>query len=81
MEETMGKFQNLERFTTEVAPPKLISVAKPPLRKMLATIAEEEKDFRDDDVGALTSSSMCGKAAFRLSRQLERSMLFLVTRL
>ncbi|XWS10249.1 hypothetical protein CRYUN_Cryun39dG0059200 [Craigia yunnanensis] len=81
MEETIGKFQNLERFTTEVAPPQLISVAKPPLRKMLATIAEEEKDFRDDEIGGLTSSSICSKATFRLSRQLERSMFFLITKL
>ncbi|XVF18317.1 hypothetical protein REPUB_Repub11eG0011100 [Reevesia pubescens] len=83
MEETMGKFQNLERFTTEVAPPQLISVAKRPLRKMLATIAEEEKDIKDiDEIGGLTSSSMSGKATFRPpTRQLQRSMLFLIAKL
>ncbi|XVF79333.1 hypothetical protein PTKIN_Ptkin14bG0213100 [Pterospermum kingtungense] len=82
MEETMSKFHSLERFSTEVAPPQLISVARPPLRKMLATIAEEEKDFgRDDEIGGLTTSSLCGKATLRLSRQLERSMLFLITKL
>lgn len=73
----MSKFQSLERFSTEVAPPLLISVARPPLRKMLATIAEEEKDFscRVDDEVIGTSP----KATFRLSRQLESSMLFLIT--
>ncbi|EOY13719.1 Uncharacterized protein TCM_032358 [Theobroma cacao] len=75
MEETMAKFQNLGRFTTEVAPPQLISVAKPPLRKMLATIAEEEKEFRDDEV-----TGPAGRPTIRLSRKFERSILFLITK-
>ena len=86
MEETIAKFETLgSRFTTEVAPPQIISVAKPPLRRMLATIAEEEKDFRDDELVRRknfgSASSVCVKATFRLSRQLERSILFLVTKL
>ncbi|GMP66313.1 hypothetical protein CsSME_00026719 [Camellia sinensis var. sinensis] len=36
------------RFVTEVAPPKLISVTKRPLTKMLDTIDEEERDFCTD---------------------------------
>ncbi|MBA0675847.1 hypothetical protein Goari_017369, partial [Gossypium aridum] len=63
----------------EVAPPRFISVSKRPLTTMLATIAEEEKDFNDDEVvkGRRTySSSVCGKAAICcLSRELESSML------
>ncbi|XVE63236.1 hypothetical protein DITRI_Ditri07aG0003700 [Diplodiscus trichospermus] len=83
MEETMGKFQNVERFTTEVAPPQLISVAKRPLRKMLATIAEEEKDFTfsDDEIRGLTSLSICATPTFRLSRQVKMSMWFLIAKL
>ncbi|OMO92667.1 hypothetical protein COLO4_17395 [Corchorus olitorius] len=83
----MAKFQYLgRRFTTEVAPPQIISVAKPPLRKMLATIIEEEKDFRDDEIiimkkKNLGSAVICGKATIRLSKQLERSLVFLVAKL
>ncbi|KAL7216542.1 hypothetical protein ACSBR1_028481 [Camellia fascicularis] len=41
---TMAK-EPKARFVTEVAPPKLISVTKRPLTKMLDTIDEEERDF------------------------------------
>ncbi|KAI8005886.1 hypothetical protein LOK49_LG07G02911 [Camellia lanceoleosa] len=44
---TMAK-ERKARFVTEVAPPKLISVTKRPLTKMLDTIAEEERDFCTD---------------------------------
>ncbi|MFQ6665988.1 hypothetical protein Gotur_032526 [Gossypium turneri] len=66
MEPTKPKSRNLDQFMNEVAPPRFISVSKRPLTTMLATIAEEEKDFNDDEVvkGRRTySSSVCGKAA------------------
>nr|KJB12804.1 hypothetical protein B456_002G037700 [Gossypium raimondii] len=83
MEPTKPNSRNLDQFMNEVAPPRFISVSKRPLTTMLATIAEEEKDFNDDEVvkGRRTySSSVCGKAAICcLSRELESSMLlFLV---
>ncbi|KAH1120633.1 hypothetical protein J1N35_003793 [Gossypium stocksii] len=83
MEPTKPKSRNLDQFMNEVAPPRFISVSKRPLTTMLATIAEEEKDFNDDEVvkGRRTySSSVCGTAAICcLSRELESSMLlFLV---
>lgn len=34
------------RFVTEVAPSKLLSATKRPLKKVLDTIDEEERDFR-----------------------------------
>ncbi|TYJ48132.1 hypothetical protein E1A91_A01G038600v1 [Gossypium mustelinum] len=78
MEPTKPKSRNLDQFMNEVAPPRFISVSKRPLTTMLATIAEEEKDFNDNEVvkGRRTySSSVCGKAAICcLSRELESSM-------
>lgn len=71
----------VSRITTEVAPPQLISVAKRrPLPKMLATIFEEEKEFRVYNESALSSPSTCGcgylhHAALDLTRQIEKSFL------
>ncbi|TYH29786.1 hypothetical protein ES288_A01G039700v1 [Gossypium darwinii] len=81
MEPTKPKSRNLDQFMNEVAPPRFISVSKRPLTTMLATIAEEEKDFNDNEVvkgrrAYSSSSSVCGKAAICcLSRELESSML------
>ncbi|GMJ05380.1 hypothetical protein HRI_004207200 [Hibiscus trionum] len=74
----MGKPRNLERFTNEVAPPRYVSVSRRLWKKTLATIAEEETDFSDDEVvkGRRTCASpMCGKETSCLSRPLESSML------
>lgn len=72
---SMAKFQGA-RITTEVAPPQFISVAKRPLKIMLATIVEEEKDLGvHNNKENLPSISSCGSPAMFLSRQIEKSLL------
>ncbi|KAJ0101263.1 hypothetical protein Patl1_05063 [Pistacia atlantica] len=68
----MAKLQT-PRFSTEVAPPQFISVAKRPLTIMLATIAEEKKDFAV--YKSISSISAGGSPALVLSRQIEKSFL------
>ncbi|KAL8144862.1 hypothetical protein AgCh_003178 [Apium graveolens] len=41
----MAKMQRL-RFVTEVAPPRLISVIRRPMKELLATIHEEESEIQ-----------------------------------
>ncbi|KAK8706403.1 hypothetical protein V6N13_049970 [Hibiscus sabdariffa] len=81
-ETTTSKSRNLDRFTNEVTPLRFVSVPKRRLTKMLATIAEEEKDSGDDGIVKglqACSTPMCGQETCCLSRQLESSMLlFLV---
>lgn len=38
------------RFVMEVAPPQFVSVVRRPLRKLLATINEEEREERASDI-------------------------------
>lgn len=70
----MAKLQNA-RFTMEVAPPRLISVTKPLLTKILDTIFEDvEKEF-DVDEKLIVSSIHSVSASLYLSAQIERSFL------
>ncbi|KAJ0100979.1 hypothetical protein Patl1_05061 [Pistacia atlantica] len=71
---SMAKLQ-AARISTEVAPPQFISVAKRPLKIMLATIVEEEKDFGVHNNESLSSISARGSTAMYLSRQIEKSLL------
>ncbi|KAK8481466.1 hypothetical protein V6N11_038375 [Hibiscus sabdariffa] len=77
-ETTTSKSRNLDRFTNEVTPLRFISVSKRPLTKMLATLADEEKDSGDDGIVKglrACSTPMCGQETCCVSRQLESSML------
>ncbi|CAJ2659388.1 unnamed protein product [Trifolium pratense] len=47
-----NKLKQIARLiTTEVAPPRFVSVTRIPMKKMLDTIFEEENDFGGDNLG------------------------------
>ncbi|KAJ7948877.1 hypothetical protein O6P43_029299 [Quillaja saponaria] len=65
----MANFQ-VARLITEVAPPRVISVAKRRSTKILDTIAEEENDFDK----CLTSTSSAS-SSLGFSRQMKKQVL------
>ncbi|KAK4420461.1 hypothetical protein Salat_1996500 [Sesamum alatum] len=58
----MAKISKLRLFTTEVAPPRFISVTKRPLIKMLETI-DEEKAYASA-VSSLSSSNVLDRERY-----------------
>ncbi|WOH03075.1 hypothetical protein DCAR_0522467 [Daucus carota subsp. sativus] len=52
----MAKIQTL-RFVTEVAPPRFISVIRRPMKKLLATIHEEESEITGRSLPASLANS------------------------